>query len=110
VVTLAIWAKLLPIEAVQTLFQVSWSTVYVAVEVEVAVRYGEARRTSSRVLHIGANEISRRKGHTYLTQVYDLDRRTLLWSGNDRKVSSLRVFFIGHPELTPSVIAVCCDM
>jgi len=33
---------------------------------------------------IGIDEVSRRKGQVYLTVVYDLERRVLLWVGEDR--------------------------
>jgi transposase len=108
VVALATWAKLLPIETVVALFGVSWSTVYSAVT--QAVKYGIDRRQLGTVLHIGIDEISRKKGHKYLTQVYDLDTRTLLWSGKDRTEDTLRTFFEANPELAETVTAVCCDM
>lgn len=108
VVTIATWVRLLPVETVSRLFGVHWNTVYAAVR--EAVAYGVAHRTLGTVLHIGIDEISRRKGHTYLTQVYDLGARRLLWSGADRKEETLREFFAKHPELMGTVTAVCCDM
>lgn len=108
VVTLATWAKLLPVETVASLFGVSWNTVYAAVR--AAVASGLKDRTLGTVLHIGIDEISRKKGHKYLTQVYDLDTRTLLWSGEDRKEDTLRAFFREYPQLAETVTAVCCDM
>lgn len=108
VVRLASWAKLLPVETVSTLFGVSWNTVYAAVR--SAVAYGLQHRNLGTILHIGIDEISRKKGHKYLTQVYDLDARTLLWSGEDRKEDTLRAFFREHSHLAETVTAVCCDM
>ncbi|MBR9978944.1 MAG: transposase [Bacteroidetes bacterium] len=101
-------AKLLPIETVVGLFGVSWSTVYSAAA--QAVKYGLDRRQIGTALHIGIDEISRRKGHKYLTQVYDLDTRTLLWSGKDRTEDTLRSFFEAYPAQVETVTAVCCDM
>jgi transposase len=108
IVSLATWAKLLQIETVVGLFGVPWSTVYSAVT--QAVKYGLDRRQIGTVLPIGMDEISRKKGNTYLTQVYDLNTRTLLWSGKDRTDNTLRSFFDAYPELAEPVTAVCCDM
>ena len=108
VVTVATWVRLLPIETVARMFGLHWNSVYAAVR--EAVTYGLAHRIPGTVQHIGIDEISRRKGQTYLTQVYDLDERTLLWSGPGRKEETLRGFFQEHPELAATVTAVCCDM
>lgn len=45
------------------------------------------------VRFIGIDEISRKKGHTYHTQVYDLDNKRLLWTAANRDKDSLRRFF-----------------
>ena len=37
--------------------------------------------------------MSRRKGQVYLTVVYDLERRVLLWVGEDRTEEAVRKFF-----------------
>jgi transposase len=108
VVTLATWAKLLPMETVASLFGVSWNTVYAAVR--AAVSFGLAHRTPGIITHIGIDEISRKKGHRYLTQVYNLNTRTLIWSGEGRKESTLRAFFQQYPDVAQTVTAVCCDM
>ena len=68
-----------------------------------------------RPLHwIGVDEVSRRKGHRYLTVVYDLERRTLLWVGEDRTEQTLREFFseLGRRRLRslPQLCRLgCCD-
>ena len=41
---------------------------------------------------IGIDEVSRRKGQVYLTVVYDLERRVLLWVGEDRTEEAVRKF------------------
>lgn len=108
-VTLAMWAKLLAVEVVAGMFGVHWNTVYRAVK--KVVSYGLEHRTLGSVLYIGIDEISRKKGHRYLTQVYDLEQKTLLWSGKDRKEETLREFFKQHGDtLRHSVRGVCCDM
>src|SRR5262249_6163161 len=41
---------------------------------------------------IGIDEVSRRKGQVYLTVVYDLERRVLLWVGDERTEEAVRPF------------------
>ncbi|MES0447282.1 MAG: ISL3 family transposase [Desulfobacterales bacterium] len=108
-VTLATWAKILTWKQVATLFHCSWSTV--AVAVDEAVRYGLANRDLSGITLIGIDEISRKRGHVYVTNVYDLDSRRLLWSGEGRGKDTLRSFFetFGQ-ERTAKLAGICCDM
>jgi len=42
---------------------------------------------------IGIDEVSRNKGHRYLTLVYDLQRGQLVWVGKDRTKETLGRFF-----------------
>jgi hypothetical protein len=60
---------------------------------------------------IGIDEVSRRKGHRYLTLVYDLIRRRLVWIGEDRETRTMEKFFdwLG-PRRGRSIRVVCCDM
>jgi transposase len=106
---LATWARLLPWSEVARLFHLSWGTVASAVELVVA--HGLANRNLSGVTHIGIDEISRKKGHVYLTNVYDLKARTLIWSGEGRSKETLKGFFafLG-PEQASRLQGVCCDM
>lgn len=108
-VTLATWARILTWEQVAKLFHCSWSTVEAAVS--EAVAYGLAHRDLSGVTHIGIDEISRKRGHVYVTNVYDLNSRRLLWSGEGRAKETLEGFFdyIGQ-ERTQQLEGVCCDM
>ena len=108
VVTLAQLAKLLPVETVAQQYGVSWNTVYAAVR--NAVAYGLAQRSLDSVIHIGVDEVSRRKGQIYMTQVYDLDTKRLLWSGEGRGEITLRAFFEAYPDVSKTVQSVCCDM
>jgi len=98
-VTIATWTRVLPWQQVATLFGCAWGTVERAVEaaVEAAVVYGLAHRDVTGVTHIGIDEISRRKGHVYVTNVYDLTRKRLLWSGEGRTRATLEAFvdFLG---------------
>jgi transposase len=108
-VTIAVWAKILAVDVVATMFGVHWNTVYGAVK--KAVSYGLAHRELGSILYIGVDEISRKKGHKYITQVYDLEKKKLLWNGKDRKEETLRAFFEAHGEqLRTTVVGVCCDM
>jgi len=109
IVMLATWTRLLAVDVVARLFGVHWNTVYAAMK--AAVEHGLGHREKGTVLHIGIDEISRRKGHIYHTQVYDLDHKVLLWSGEGRSEETLRRFFeeYGKANLA-QVTAVCCDM
>lgn len=109
VYVLAVWARLLPWDVVGSLFGVAWGTV--ASAVKGAVRYGLEHRDTLGVLHIGIDEISRRKGQVYMTVVYDLDRKRLLWCGDGRGEDTLRRFFNGWGrEATGRIEGICCDM
>ncbi len=78
-----------------------------------AVAYGLARRDLSELRVIGIDELSRRKGHVYHTNVYDLGSqpRRLIWSGEGRMKQTLQRFFddLGA-EHAGGLEAVCCDM
>ena len=78
-VTLATWTRVLAWEQVARLFHCAWGTV--ATAVDEAVAYGLAHRDLEGVTHIGIDEISRKRGHVYVTNVYDLQDKRLLWSG-----------------------------
>jgi len=106
---LAAWCKLLAWDQVAKLFGVHWNTV--ATAVRQAVAYGLEHREIGGVLYIGIDELSRRKGHVYVTNVYDLTTRKLLWSGEGRSQATLRAFFEEYgSDLQQTVKGVCCDM
>jgi len=63
-------------------YGLNWKSV--ATIVKRAVEYGLRHRARPPVHVIGIDEVSRRKGQVYLTVVYDLERRVLLWVGDDR--------------------------
>ena len=90
-VTLATWARAVPWQQVARLFRCSWGTV--ATAVEAAVAYGLAHRDLDDVTHIGIDEISRKRGHVYVTNVYDLVRKRLVWSGEGRSTETVDAFF-----------------
>lgn len=66
-VVLATWSRILAWDVVAKLFGVSWQTVVDAVD--AAVAYGRTVETYRGVTHIGVDEISRKKGHVYHTNV-----------------------------------------
>ena len=90
---LAGWAKRLSWQEVATGFHSSWDTVYRSVR--MAVEWGLAHRDLEGIEAIGIDELARRRGHRYLTLVYQLDRhcKRLLWIGRERKAGTLHGFF-----------------
>jgi transposase len=75
------------------------------------VEYGLAHRDLSDLTHIGIDEISREKGQVYLTNVYDLKTRKLVWSGEKRTKATLTNFFSSlGPDKTEKLEGICCDM
>ena len=61
---------------------------------------------------IGIDEVSRRKGQVYLTVVYDLERRVLLWVGDDRTEEAVRPFFTKEmgTRRCHTLRVICMDM
>lgn len=108
-IAMATWARRLPMDMVGKLFGVCWSAVYSAVK--QALAYGLSVREKAEVFVLGIDEISRKRGHTYHTQVYDLLRKVLLGSYPGRDEGSLRAFFVewGKDNLK-KIMVVCCDM
>jgi transposase len=108
---LAGWAKRLSWTAVATVFHTSWHHVFRSVA--MAVRWGLAHRELTGITAVGIDELARRRGHRYVTLVYQLDPgyRRLLWIGPDRKVRTLLSFFrwLG-PTRTATLRFVCSDM
>jgi transposase len=106
---LATWARLLPWKQVADLFQCSWGTVCSAVH--HVVDYGLQQRDLSHLSVIGIDEISRKRGHQYLTNVYDLNSGTLIWSAPGRSKDTLSAFFelLGEQGCR-RLKGVCCDM
>ncbi len=90
-------------------FGVNWKTV--AAAVKRAVEWGLEHRIWKPLHVLGIDEVSRRKGQRYLTLVYDLVRRRLIWIGEDRDSKTMESFFTWlGPRRGRSVLAVCCDM
>ena len=108
---LAGWAKRLSWHEVAEAFPTSWDTVHRAVR--MAVDWGLAHRDLSSVAAIGVDELARRRGHRYLTLVYQIDRhhRRLLWVGRERKAATLQAFFDWFGAARSEALRfVCSDM
>jgi transposase len=108
---LASWAKRLSWSEVSSIFHTSWDSVCRAVE--HAVEWGLAHRDLSELKALGVDEIAWRRGHTYLTLVYDIGAETkrLLAVEEDRTETSLRrgLERLGRPVCL-KVEYVCSDM
>lgn len=108
---IAHWAKLLSWEDVAKQFHTSWGTVWRCVE--HAVDWGRLNMKLDGITAIGIDEISRAKGHKYITLVYQIagGQKRLLWIGKDRTEESLRGFFDWlKPERCKLIEFVCSDM
>jgi len=108
---LAAWAKRLSWTGVAAVFHTTWDHVFRSVA--LAVRWGLAHRDLTGITALGIDEFARRRGHRYVTLVYQLDQgcRRLLWIGKDRKARTLVAFFqwLG-PARTAGLRFVCSDM
>jgi transposase len=91
-------------------YGLNWKSV--ATIVKRAVQYGLKHRKRPPVHAIGIDEVSRRKGQVYLTVVYDLERRVLLWVGDDRTEEAVRPFFTKEmgKRRCQTLQVVCMDM
>lgn len=108
---LAGWAQRLSWQTVAEVFHTSWDTVYRSVR--YAVLWGVVHRQLSDVVAIGVDEIQWKRGHHYLTLVYQIDARVrrLLWVGRERTETTLGRFFdlLGE-DVLPTLKYVCSDM
>jgi len=108
---LAHWAKKMSWKEVAKSFRTSWEKVFQAVE--YVVEWGLEHRNLSGVKAIGVDEIAWRKGHHYLTLVYQIDTGStrLLWVGKERTVKTLLRFFrFFGKERSQELKYVCSDM
>jgi transposase len=108
---LATWARRLPWREVARAFGSTWDNVCTAVT--WVVEYGLSHRDLSGITAIGVDEIQYRKGHKYLTLVYQIDQgcRRLLWIGVDRNERTLKAFFEWFGKRRSAALQfVCSDM
>ena len=106
---LARWAKRLPWQEVADVFRTSWNTVYRAVT--LAVLWGVANRSLEGITAIGIDEIQWRKGHQYLTLVYQIQEgcKRLLYVAAERTAESLRGFFDLLGEVRAAALEFACS-
>jgi transposase len=108
---LASWAKVLSWKDVARRFHSSWDTVFRCVE--HAVRWGLEHRSLDAIRAIGVDELAWKKGHKYLTLVYQLDhgRRRLLHIACKRTAASFHAFFdmLGDTR-SRAILFVASDM
>jgi len=108
---LARWAKRLPWDEVASIFRTTWKNVFQSVK--HAVFWGIAHQELGSIEAIGVDEIQWRRGHCYLTLVYQIEDglKRLLWVAQDRTEQSLRGFFLTLDEkVRQSIRFVCSDM
>lgn len=108
---LARWAKRLSWKEVAEVFHTKWDTVFRAVQ--FAVSWGIVHRQVTDVVAIGVDEIQWKRGHHYLTLVYQVDARVrrLLWIGRARTEATLESFFdLLGADIVPTLQYVCSDM
>jgi len=110
-VFLARWAKLLSWKQVARAFRTSWESVFRSVQTVVA--WGLAHRSLEGITAIGVDEVQWRKGHKYLTLVYQINQgcKRLLWIGQDRTAKTFLGFFrMLGPQRSAAIVYVCSDM
>jgi transposase len=108
---LARWAKRLSWQEVADIFHTSWNSVYRAVS--WAVAWGLVNRSLEGVAAIGVDEIQWRKGHRYLTLVYQIQEgcKRRLWVAAERTEGSLRGFFDRLGSAGAAALRfICSDM
>jgi transposase len=108
---LAGWARRLSWQEVAAVFHTSWE--HVRDSVWHAVTWGLVHRDLSGVTAVGIDEIQWRRGHHYLTLIYQIDEgcRRLLWIGRERTEASLRqgLELLGE-SFCSGLRFVCSDM
>jgi len=108
---LAGWAKRLCWKEAAEAFGATWQDVFRSVK--HAVSWGLAHRDLVDIASIGVDEVQWRKGHKYLTLVYQIDEgsKRLLWIGKDRTTKTfLRFFRMLGKERSGKLKFVCSDM
>ncbi len=108
---LAGWAKRLSWKGVAEVFHTTWDHVFCSVE--RAVNWGREHQDLSGVEAVGVDEIAWKRGHRYLTLVYQIDEhnKRLLWVGEKRTVKTLLKFFRWFgKERSQELKYICSDM
>lgn len=108
---LAAWARRLSWTETARVFSSTWDNVCRAVT--WVVEYGLEHRDLNGIAAIGVDEIQYRKGHKYLTLVYQIDAgcRRLLWITETRTVKAFKGFFAWLGKARSRALhVVCSDM
>jgi transposase len=108
---LGTWAKRMSWSDVGKAFGVSWD--YVSKAVTWVVDYGLLHQDLSGITAIGVDEIAHKKGHKFITLVYQIDAgcRRLLWIGEGHTQATLESFFTWFgKERSAALEFVCSDM
>jgi transposase len=91
------------------LLRVSWDEAWGVMARTVA--RGQARKEARCIRYVGVDEKAFRKGHSYHTVVCDLERATVEYVAEDRRVESLAPFYTGLTlEQREAIEAVAMDM
>ena len=93
---------------VQALLRIAWDTVGRIIERVVADHLDERRL--ARLVSIGCDELSYRRGQRYLTNVADHATGRVVWSRPGRNAQTLQAFFDELGERKTSIRAVSIDM
>ncbi len=108
---LARWAKYVSWDEVACIFHTTWRNVFESVK--HAVFWGIFHQDLGSIEAIGVDEIQWKRGHRYLTLVYQIEdgMKRLLWVAQERTEQSLRGFFqyLSDAE-RQSIRFVCSDM
>lgn len=108
---LADWARSLSWREVAQRFKTTWDKVYSSIS--YIVDWGLNQRSLEGITAIGVDEIQWKKGHKYLTLVYQINRECvrLLWIGKDRSEKTFSKFFdkLGS-EKSELIEFICSDM
>lgn len=105
------WARLLSWKETAEAFRTTWDKVYDSVHMVVA--YGLEHRSLDGIEAIGVDEVQWRRGHDYITLVYQINEgsRRLLYVAKDRTVKSMLGFFrMLGAEGSSRIKYVCSDM
>jgi transposase len=95
-------------QPITALLRIGWDTVGAIVE-RVVADHLDADRLS-RLVMIGVDEISYRRGQRYLTQVCDPQTGAIVWARPGRDAATLQAFFDELGERKQSIRAVSIDM
>lgn len=108
---LSSWARHLSWTEVARRFRTTWDKI--ASAIEYIVEWGLSNRKLNNITAIGVDEIQWKKGHKYLTLVYQINNgmTRLLWLTEDRTEKSFRHFFDFLGKIKCDLIQfVCSDM